>query len=452
MSVHRGKWAVVGLLGATGLSVAGNAITGIAIPWLVLERTGSPGLAGLMAAAALGPLALSILFGGALVDRWGRRRTSIVADVLSASAVAALPIIDSTLGLNTALIAVLVALGAVFDGPGMAARESLRPDVARHAGVPLERVNSWGEALEGLGNLVAPAIAAVFIATMGATSTLWVTVGMFLGAVLLTWIAIPRDMPRTTEPEPYFRAVASGFRFVWRAPALRAAGLAAMLLVLFLAPISIVLTAQAQAAADPALLGLVMTMFGAGGIVGAVVYGAVAHRMRRRPVLLWGLVATGVGIALFAVFPSAVGMAVLAAVAGVACAPINPVTSVIIQERTPEHLRGRVIGSVGSLALLAGPIGMALVGALLEAGSPALSFVVIGAGCLLAAAYAARTPGLRDIEAPSPAGGLGPLLAGPADHRDDQAQHADADPGARLPLQRPAHQQPVAVKDLRDDG
>jgi MFS family permease len=195
-----------------------------------------------------------------------------------------------------------------------------------------------------------------------------------------------------------------------------------------------------------------MTMFGAGGIVGAVVYGAVAHRMRRRPVLLWGLVATGVGIALFAVFPSAVGMAVLAAVAGVACAPINPVTSVIIQERTPEHLRGRVIGSVGSLALLAGPIGMALVGALLEAGSPALSFVVIGAGCLLAAAYAARTPGLRDIEAPSPAGGLGPLLAGPADHRDDQAQHADADPGARLPLQRPAHQQPVAVKDLRDDG
>ncbi|MFC0106465.1 MFS transporter [Kibdelosporangium aridum] len=384
--------AVIGLLGATGLSVAGNAITGIAIPWLVLERTGSPGLADLLAAAALGPLALSTLFGGALIDRWGRRRLSIVADILSALAVAALPILDSTIGLNTALIAVLVALGALFDGPGMAAREALRPDVARHAKVPLERVNAWGEALEGLGNLVAPGLAALFIAIAGATNTLWVTVGMFFGAVLLTRLTVPRDV-RHEAPDHYFRSVAEGFKFVWRQPVLRGAGLAAMLLILFIAPISIVLTAQAQSIGSPGLLGLVMTMFAVGGIVGAIVYGAIATKLRRRPVLLWGLVISGVGIMLFA---SGIPMAVLAALVGVAAAPINPITAVLIQERTPERLRGRVIGSISSLALVAGPIGVSLTGVLLEGAGAGLAFILMGAGCLLAALYSAVA--LKDIE------------------------------------------------------
>ncbi|MCE7012132.1 MFS transporter [Kibdelosporangium philippinense] len=385
--------AVIGLLSATGLSVAGNAITGIAIPWLVLERTGSPGLAGLLAAAALGPLALSTLFGGALIDRWGRRRLSIIADIFSALAVAALPILDSTLGLNTALIAILVALGALFDGPGMAARESLRPDVARHAKIPLERVNAWGEAIEGLGNIVAPGLAALFIALAGATNTLWVTVGMFFGAVVLTRLTVPRDT-RHAAPDHYFRSVAEGFTFVWRQPILRGAGLSAMLLILFVAPISIVLTAQAQSMGNPGLLGLVMTMFGVGGIVGAIVYGAIATKLRRRPVLLWGLVITGVGLMLFA---SGIPMAVLAALVGVAAAPINPITAVLIQERTPERLRGRVIGSIASLALIAGPIGVSLTGALLEGASAGLAFVLMGAGCLLAALYSAFA--LRDIEA-----------------------------------------------------
>ena len=51
------------------------------------------------------------------------------------------------------LLLVLVALGAVFDSPGAAARESLRPDVARAAGIPLIRVNAWGEVAENIGYL-----------------------------------------------------------------------------------------------------------------------------------------------------------------------------------------------------------------------------------------------------------------------------------------------------------
>jgi MFS family permease len=108
---------LVGVLAATAMSVTANSIVAIAVPWLVLERTGSAALAGLAGAAAIAPIVFSAVFGGALIDRIGKRRTSMIADTLSASAVAALPLADATVGLTVGLVLVLVAVGAVFDSP-----------------------------------------------------------------------------------------------------------------------------------------------------------------------------------------------------------------------------------------------------------------------------------------------------------------------------------------------
>src|SRR5262245_57118297 len=74
---------------ATLLSGTGNGVAAVALPWLVLERTGRPAAAGIVAAAAALPMLLSSLVAGAIVDRFGRRRTAVVADLLSAGAVAA---------------------------------------------------------------------------------------------------------------------------------------------------------------------------------------------------------------------------------------------------------------------------------------------------------------------------------------------------------------------------
>ena len=147
---------LVGVLASTAMSVTANSVVAIAVPWLVLERTGSAALAGLAGAAAIAPIVFSAVFGGALIDRIGKKRCSIIADTLSALAVAAIPVADLTIGLGMGLLLALVALGAVFDSPGAAAREAVRPDVARRAGVPLARVNAWGEAAEGIGYLAGP--------------------------------------------------------------------------------------------------------------------------------------------------------------------------------------------------------------------------------------------------------------------------------------------------------
>ena len=48
---------LAGVLGSTALSITANSIVAVAVPWLVLERTGSAALAGLAGAAAIAPIA-----------------------------------------------------------------------------------------------------------------------------------------------------------------------------------------------------------------------------------------------------------------------------------------------------------------------------------------------------------------------------------------------------------
>ena len=394
---------LAGVLGSTALSITANSIVAVAVPWLVLERTGSAALAGLAGAAAIAPLAFSAVFGGALIDRVGRRRSSIVADVLSALAVAAIPLAELTVGLGIPLLLVLVALGAVFDSPGAAARESLRPDVARHGGVPLTRLNAWGEAAEGIGYLAGPGLAGVLLIVIGGFGTLWTSVVLFGLAAVLTAVTIPRHLAPRPRPEPYLRSVVEGLRYVLRDPTLRAVTLTAAVLWVFVLPFeTVVLNAHLQATGQAAAFGIILAAYAGGGIAGALAYGALANRLSSRATLVGGLAAAGLFLGAFALLPPVGVMVALALVAGVVTGPINPVCSLIIQTRTPERLRGRVIGSYTALSLAAGPLGLLAVGPLVDAFGPAVGFVVIGVGCLLAAAVAVLARGLRGLGRPDP--------------------------------------------------
>ena len=70
----------------------------ITIPWMILERTDSPAFAGLVAAMSALPGILVSPIGGWMVDRIGRRRVSVGADLLSSLSVAAFPIVGATFG------------------------------------------------------------------------------------------------------------------------------------------------------------------------------------------------------------------------------------------------------------------------------------------------------------------------------------------------------------------
>lgn len=394
----RSLTGLIGVLAATALSVTANSVVAIAVPWLVLERTGSAALAGLAGAAAIAPIVFSAVFGGALIDRIGKRRTCLIADTLSAAAVAALPLADATVGLTTGLVLVLVAVGAVFDSPGAAAREALRPDVARAAQVPLARVNAWGEVAENTGYLAGPALAGLLLVVVGGFGTVWVAAALFGLSLLVTWFLVPAHLSVRPSPEPYLRSVWDGIRLLLRDSTLRAVTLTAAVIWLFLLPFeSVVLNAYLNESGQVVAFGVILAAYAGGAIGGALAYGAIAHRVPTRVALIVALALAGLSLGAFAVLPPVPVMVALALAAGVVTGPINPLCALIVQSRTPERFRGRVIGSYTALALAAGPLGLLAFGPLVDTYGPAAGFAAIGGGLLLAALLAAGAPGLRRL-------------------------------------------------------
>ena len=127
------------ILFAALMAGAGNGISIVAFPWLVLQRNGSALDASIVAMAGTLPLLVATLIAGAAVDYLGRKRVSMISDALSALSVAAVPVLALTLRRarrsTSRCWPALAALGAFFDPAGMTARETMLPEAATRAGL-----------------------------------------------------------------------------------------------------------------------------------------------------------------------------------------------------------------------------------------------------------------------------------------------------------------------------
>lgn len=359
----------VALEGATLLSGLGNGVAMVAIPWLVLELTGSAGAAGIVAGVTALPLLFSSLFSGTIVDRLGRRRTSVFSDVMSAASVAAIPLVDLTIGLNFTWVLVLAALGAVFDPAGVTARESMLTGVSHATGMRLEKVNGLHEAVWGVAFVVGPGVGAVLIAVVGAVGALWVMCfGFLASAVLLAFVHVPG----AGRPEPHLRpafwsGTLEGLQVVFRDPVLRSVTLLSTAVVALAYPVlGVVLPVIYQALDEPTHLGSVVMAFSLGGIVGAITYSYLGHRTHPRGAFVLSLFGAAGILLAFAIAPTFGVMVTAALVGGALVGPMNPVINLALQQRTSEQMRGRAMGVVVAFAYGAYPLGYLLAGGLVE--------------------------------------------------------------------------------------
>ena len=215
----RGGPALI-ILFAALMAGAGNGISIVAFPWLVLQRNSSALDASLVALAGTLPLLASTLIAGTAVDYIGRRRVSMIADGLSGLSVIAVPVIALTFGVdavNVAVLATLAALGSLFDPAGMTARESMLPEAATRANWTLDRANSVYEAVFNLAYIVGPGIGGLLIATLGGINTMWVTGTTFVLSILAISVLRLEGAGRpdhTRLPDGVWSGVVEGIRFV----------------------------------------------------------------------------------------------------------------------------------------------------------------------------------------------------------------------------------------------
>ena len=352
---------------ATLLSGAGNGAALVLLPWIALEQTGRASAAGLLAAATALPLLVSSLLSGTIVDRLGRRRTAIGADVLSAASLAAIPLLDRAIGLDLGWLVALAVVGAVFDPAGVTARETMLPAAAGRAGWPLERVNGLHEAIWGVAFIVGPGVGGVLIAWVGAIDAMWVTtVGFVLSAVFVSLLQVPHaGAPVVDDDAPVgvWEGTRQGLGFVRRDPLLLGITAISALLVSVYMPIEgVLLPVHFEALDQPGRLGAIVMAMSVGGIIGAVLYSWRGARLRRSLVFRGALLLTATFILVLAVLPPFPVMIVASLLIGLAYGPIGPMVNLAMQARSPEHMRGRVVGIITSTDYAAGPLGYLLVG------------------------------------------------------------------------------------------
>ena len=393
------------ILFAALLAGAGNGITMVAFPWLVLQRNGSALDASIVAMAGTIPLLVATLIAGAAVDYLGRKRVSMISDALSALSVAAVPVLALTFGVhvvNVAVLAGLAALGALFDPAGMTARETMLPEAAQRAGWTLDHANSVYEAVFNLSYIVGPGVGGLMIATLGGVNTMWVTAGAFVLSILaistlrLEGAGTPT---RNALPERVWAGVVEGLRVVWNNKVLRTLAIVDLAATgLYMPMESVLFPKYFTDRNEPAQLGWVLMALSVGGLIGALGYAVLSKYSRRRTIMLTAVLTLGVAMTIIAFLPPLPLILVLCAIVGFVYGPIAPIYNYVMQTRAPQHLRGRVVGVMGSLAYAAGPLGLVLAGPLADAAGLHATFLALALPMLLLGVVAMFLPALRDLD------------------------------------------------------
>jgi MFS family permease len=396
----RTRGPVFALLGANAISLTGNVAALVAIPWFVLQTTGSAARTGVTAFAGLLPIVLSGTFGGALVDRLGYRRTSIIADLASAAAVAAIPLLHSTVGLEFWQLVALVFVGGLLDAPGATARGALIPDVCERAGWSLERASGATAVVERASRLAGAPLAGVLIAVVRPTNVLWIDAATFVVSAALIAIGVPRPAERPSEQRgSYLSELRRGYTFLRRDPML--ASLVAMLSVTNLldAFAFVALPVYADRVYDsPIALGVLIGAAGAGSVVGALAFAAIGDRTSRRRVFCWGFVITASWYPVAVLFPPLAVLIVAKTISGVASGPLNPVIDTVFYERVPDGMRARVLGVTQAAAWVAMPLGVLIAGAVIDAFGLAATLLAVGSLYLAVTLSAIAVPSLRGLD------------------------------------------------------
>ena len=401
---ERTRTPLLALLVADAASWIGNVAALVAIPWFVLQETGRPALAGLVGFFTFLPPIVAGLLGGALVDRLGFRSASVLSDVSSAVAVAGIPLLHVTVGLDLWALYALVFLGALLDAPGATARRSLLPDVAELAGTRLERATALREAIQRGSVLVGAPLAGVLVAALGAVNVLWLNAASFLVSAALIGVVVPaatRHADAEEDGAPYLTRLASGLRFVYRDRLVRAVLLTVLLTNFLDAPLTPVLLPvfATEAFGSPVSLGIVLGTFGGFALLSSLLFGAIGHRLPRRRTFVLAFMAAALPYVVLSTLPSLPVTLVVAAWWGLAAGPLNPILGVVAYERVPAHMRGRVFGVAMAGSYAAIPLGALLGGVVVEAVGIEATLLAIGVCYLAVTGYGLVNPAFREMDA-----------------------------------------------------
>ena len=395
------------LISGLGVSVLGNQLTTVAVPFQVYAITRSSLMVGLVSLTQLFPLIFGSLLGGSLVDAVDRRRLLLIVEGICACCSAGLAL-NADFGPALWPLFLLPAITASQSGIDSSARNAMLPGLVGMELLPAS--NAIFQSLFQTGAIVGPAVAGLLLAGAGVHVIYWIDVASYLVAMTAVLTMSPQPPPAPGTPgaaatRPGWRSTLEGLRFVRRSQPVLGAYVIDVNAMVFGMPRALFPALAATVFGGGATtVGLLYAAPGAGALVGALTTGWVG-RVRRQglavicAVLVWGAAIAGFGVAHW--LPLAL---VLLAVAGWADVLSAVFRNTIIQFAGPDGMRGRLM-CVQMAVVAGGPrLGDLEAGAVATAFGDTASVVSGGLACIVGAFAVARAlPGFTKLRWEVPA-------------------------------------------------
>lgn len=369
-------------------SLLGDQFYLVALPWLVLQLTGSGLALGAIMMTATIPRTALMLIGGAVTDRISPRRvliaTAMTRTVL-VGVVAALVWLDL---IELWQLYLLTFLFGVADAFAVPAGGALIPSLV--APRQLARAHALIQSSAVLTQMIGPAPAGLIIRSLGIASAFFIDSLSFL-AVIAALFKIP-DPPKPPAPPAgapprpgMLRSISEGWRAVWNDPPLIALTLLLSAVnFCIMGPTGVGLAALAKFQFGTATaFGILLSSFSGGTLAGGLLAGMVKKPRRRGLKLLAMSILSGLALLAVGLVSQLAVIGALLVLAGLGVGFINVQFPAWAQARIDRALLGRVHSVVILFALGLAPVSFAVSGVLAQWSLPGL-FIV--AGALLAAA------------------------------------------------------------------
>lgn len=428
MSNHRsliGMKAFYALVAGQFVSAMGSAISRFGLSVWVFQETGSTSAYTTLMFFAVFPVGFGALIAGPLVDRWNRRRVMMLSDSVAAisTLILALLFVLNALEIWHLYIGLFVnGIASAFSRPALdASVASLVPKDK------LNRASGISQLTGALETILSSALAGFIVGAFGLGAAFlidFLTFGINIAVLLFTFIPQPALSQAEQVARSFWKDFGIGLRYVRQRPAMIYL-LALFSVTMFLLPgvaYSLV-TPLVLSFANEEALGLILSGFGVGSLIGGTLMAMGLGSKRRMRAILISMLTVGLAAILIGLRENTLLIGIGFVITGIGFVFIIGLNRVIWQLKAAPDVLGRIFALQLALGVGAQSLGVLLSGALaehvfepllLEGGSlvnsigsvigtgagrgMALMFLLVGVVELLLVLYSALTPSVRRLE------------------------------------------------------
>lgn len=388
------------------VSLFGDAFALIALPWFVLQVTGSGmATAGILLTLQLPAMVTSMVIGW-LIDRFQPRAIITIDNLIRTLLIGLIPIFYWFHALDLWLLFLLTFLAGMLVPATEVGARSIVPNLVQDK--DLDAANMlWSFSLN-LSLVIGPAVAGVLVASFGGPSILLMDAGTFAVMALMA-ITLP-SLARNNATAEVPIAERLGLRQLWGIKVVRYVTLLSLVFFFSYGPLEAALPLYSEAVLQTGArgYGLLWSALAVGALIGTLISTTLSRRLRLGVALpliavLWG--ASLLPMTFINKLWLACGLLFLG---GLMWGPYTPMETTLLQRNVPKAQMGRVFGARSTLLSGGSPLGLAT-GGILLAFIPSTRVIALSTfACILVGLSGLASRTFRDLSLPSADSALGP--------------------------------------------